>query len=635
MKQKIKYILLLLLFVGSLYSQQEYYEFYVYGDNASYQISDGTTVKKNVPTRIGTDEDWKDIDLGFAYILAIRTDGTLWSWGGNVVGQAGIGTNSTVEVPTQVGSDKNWEKISAGGGHSLAIKKDGTLWAWGNNINGRLGDGTTTNKNIPIQIGSDTDWNFVSAGIRTSFGIKKDGTLWAWGDNEDSRLGDGTTTDRHIPTKIGSDTDWSYVSAGFKHTLALKSDGTLWGWGLNDAYQLGSGTITPISSPIQIGSDNDWEKVVTYKYHNMGIKTNGTLWGWGDNTFKQLGNGLTATLEVPTQIGIETIWSDIALGEYHTVATKSDGTLWGWGWNTPGQLGVGTFSSVDLPTQSGSETTWSRVFAGEWFSAALKIAPTYTLSGRITDTGVGIADINVSNGITTVKTNSVGHFSFSNLVSDDYNITPSNQNYTFQPNEILVNLSSNTSGIDFIATLETDIPNGGDGNNDGTPDYLQPNIFSIKDFFDNSYITLAPENGTEMNQVEAVLPSDPPFSYPQGLVQFQIQASEATVKLYYHGISNWDGYVYRKLNSNNTFFTFEKAVFSLETIGGRTVGVVTLPLTDGGPEDYDGIVNGVIFDPGGPAIPISANIPVWDNIARISAILLILLFGYRRISRRV
>jgi alpha-tubulin suppressor-like RCC1 family protein len=33
--------------------------------------------------------------------------------------------------------------VAAGGDHTLALKQDGTVWSWGNNNYGKLGDGTT------------------------------------------------------------------------------------------------------------------------------------------------------------------------------------------------------------------------------------------------------------------------------------------------------------------------------------------------------------------------------------------------------------------------------------------------------------------------------------------------------------
>lgn len=584
---------------------------YTYGHNSYYQLGDGTTTQRTSPTQVGDKEDWNIISVGTFHVLAIKTDGTLWAWGRNQFGEIGDGTTVSVQIPTQIGTDTDWAKVSGGYGHSLAIKTNGTLWAWGWNSNGQLGNGTTSTSLVPIQIGTDTDWANISGGFRHSIGIKTDGTLWTWGQNSNGQLGDGTTSQKTSPIQIGSDTNWSFLETGSSHNVALKTDGTLWGWGLNDAYQLGSGTITPITAPIQIGSDSDWEKIRTFKFHSVGIKTNGTLWAWGRNSNSQLGDGNTTNLNVPTQIGVDT-WTDVDIGESHTIAIKSDGTLWGWGWNTTGAVGKGNTSSNSLQNQIGTDTDWYKVHSGEWFSTALKIAPTYTLSGKITDSGIGISNINVANGITTVTTNSSGEYTFSNMYAHTFTITPSNANYSFNPENIEVVLSSNTSGINFEATQETDLPNGGDGNFDGIPDYLQNSVSTIKDANDISYITISSEDGYNLYDVSTSIPNDELFYYPFGLTEFKVNANNATIKIYFHNFSNMLDYVYRKIFSDNVYREFDLANISIETINNTTVGVATLTLTDGGPGDYDGIVNGVIYDPGGPALPITANIPIWN-----------------------
>jgi alpha-tubulin suppressor-like RCC1 family protein len=58
----------------------------------------------------------------------------------------------------------NWLSVSAAFLHSAAVKTDGTLWTWGNGSIGRLGDGTTVSKSSPVQIGALTDWVAVDTG---------------------------------------------------------------------------------------------------------------------------------------------------------------------------------------------------------------------------------------------------------------------------------------------------------------------------------------------------------------------------------------------------------------------------------------------------------------------------------------
>ena len=43
-------------------------------------------------------------------------------------------------------------EIASGPRHALALKKDGSLWSWGDNEAGQLGDGTTGNRAEPVRI---------------------------------------------------------------------------------------------------------------------------------------------------------------------------------------------------------------------------------------------------------------------------------------------------------------------------------------------------------------------------------------------------------------------------------------------------------------------------------------------------
>ena len=200
----------------------------------------------------------------------MKKDGTLWAWGRNSKYQLGDGTKTSKNIPTQIGTANNWKQVSSGFGHSVALKKDSTLWAWGNNEFGQLGDGTNTIMQIPTQIGTAHDWKYIIAGMYYTLAIKTDGSLWAWGDNIVGQLGDGTYSSRNIPTKIG-DNDWLDISTNFNHSLAIKTDGSLWAWGDNEAQQLGDGTSKGKKNPTQIGIEGNWTKVFAGKYHSLAI----------------------------------------------------------------------------------------------------------------------------------------------------------------------------------------------------------------------------------------------------------------------------------------------------------------------------------------------------------------------------
>jgi len=189
-----------------------------------------------------------------------------------------------------------------------------------------------------------------------------------------------------------------------------------------------------------------------------------------------------------------------------------------------------------------------------------------------------------------------------------------NSTGTTQSNEIefspLKNVNdSDSDGIND--SLENEGPNNGDANFDGILDSEQSNVTSLLSNY--TYVTIEIIGCDSIYDVsEKTEFVDNNFVFPLGQMEFKLPCSNAEVKLYFHGITSLNDYSYRKKFPDNTYKQFENAIFSTETIGGNQVAVVTLSLTDGGPGDYDGIVNGVIYDPGGPALPITANIPVWD-----------------------
>ena len=93
-----------------------------------------------------------------------------------------------------------------------ALKTDGTLWTWGGNGQGQLGIGNTTNKSSPVQVGALTDWSKGLGGDRGSACIKTDGTVWTMGRSDSGELGDGTTVDKSSPVQVGALTTWADIS---------------------------------------------------------------------------------------------------------------------------------------------------------------------------------------------------------------------------------------------------------------------------------------------------------------------------------------------------------------------------------------------------------------------------------------
>ena len=168
---------------------------------------------------------WSKLGGGTLTAIAIKTDGTAWTWGYNSAGQLGHNGPSNVSLssPTQLGSSTDWSKISNGGANFLsAIKTDGTLWSWGYNYYGGQGQNNRTQYSSPVQI-PGTTWSIIrkGQGYNTNMVIKTDGTMWGWGGGGDGMIGNNNSINISSPVQIPG-TTWENVMVNANWTAALK-----------------------------------------------------------------------------------------------------------------------------------------------------------------------------------------------------------------------------------------------------------------------------------------------------------------------------------------------------------------------------------------------------------------------------
>jgi alpha-tubulin suppressor-like RCC1 family protein len=334
------------------------------------QLGNNATTNRSTPvTTFAGGTNWKQVSGG----VAIKTDGTLWTWGFGSSGQLGNAnmTNRSTPVTTFAGGT-NWKQVSGGGSFTVAIKTDGTLWTWGNGLNGVLGNGITTGtRSTPVTtFAGGNNWKQVSVGGAFIAAIKTDGTLWIWGLGDNGRLGNGITTGtRSTPvTTFAGGTNWKQVDLGDAQCAAIKTDGTLWTWGYNVFSTLGINNQTNKSTPVTtFAGGTNWKQVSLSISTTAAIKTDGTLWTWGYNYYGSLGFGLIGVgsfrnTPVTTFAG-GTNWKQVSCESNHTAAIKTDGTLWTWGDGTSGALGNGIIAgirSTPVTTFAGG-TNWKQV----------------------------------------------------------------------------------------------------------------------------------------------------------------------------------------------------------------------------------------------------------------------------------
>ena len=161
------------------------------------------------------------------YVLALKRDGTVTSWGANsnfvsagwtsVVAVAagpshrlGLRQDATV-IQSGAGAPPPQEGLTAvaaiacGSQHSLALKQDGTVIAWGQT-------------SVPAGLSNVVA---IAAAVNNSLALKIDGTVVGWG--SDSLL-------RQVPQALDS---VMAISISETHALALRTDGTVIRWGRN------------------------------------------------------------------------------------------------------------------------------------------------------------------------------------------------------------------------------------------------------------------------------------------------------------------------------------------------------------------------------------------------------------------
>ena len=180
-----------------------------------------------------------------------------------------------------------------GGEFGMALKNDGTLWSWSNNpsSNGAVGWPVGEDSVAPLTQILDG-----VAYVSGTMAIRTDGSLWSWGDNYFGAVGDGSGQDRYAPVKVLDHVvgAWCYPDGEMTTKYALTQDGTLYSWGFGPlGYEGGNAYYE--SNPMSIVSSFPYQtvprKVEISDVANLWVgknivyvlKNDGSLWGTGSN----------------------------------------------------------------------------------------------------------------------------------------------------------------------------------------------------------------------------------------------------------------------------------------------------------------------------------------------------------------
>ncbi|WP_434752754.1 stalk domain-containing protein [Paenibacillus amylolyticus] len=311
---------------------------------------------------------YTEVTGGYYYTVALRSDGSVWTWGRNLLGELGI--SDTVRYrhtfsPVRIPQLSAVTAISTSGeGYSVAVQADGTVWQWGS---GRT----------PSQVPGITNAIRVTAGSITSVALLRDGTVQSW-----------QKPSPKLPNTMNKDAGKKptlHRISGLKNVVqttlsgydgyALKKDGSVWIW--KEADEAGSppskakpvkgltnikfitskgGQLMALDSKGSVWRLDSQGKRIPY-HHELKVKTldassNYVLLVTTKGEVYSFGNTVTGKQGKIKQLSDIT---DVSAGYYHSLARSSKGTVWGWGGDKYQEAGAPATSSggmVYIPVQA-------------------------------------------------------------------------------------------------------------------------------------------------------------------------------------------------------------------------------------------------------------------------------------------
>jgi len=137
----------------------------------------------------------RDVIIGPTFIVALREDGTLVSWGEDKMGCLGLGTDIQLctepkPIPFPTDFQGKVVDIQYGKHHILALTNHGKVYSWGENTDGQLGLNDLQTRYEPsiVEEISQHPITQILAVDNMSYALTKSGVVYAWGENKEGSL---------------------------------------------------------------------------------------------------------------------------------------------------------------------------------------------------------------------------------------------------------------------------------------------------------------------------------------------------------------------------------------------------------------------------------------------------------------
>jgi alpha-tubulin suppressor-like RCC1 family protein len=219
------------------------------------------------------DKNVVDFKNGRKHVVALTSDGNVFSWGLNAYGILGNGREQNretikpklIEKASHQKYKNNIKDICCGAYHTLALTKDGDVFAWGFNIYGQIGnrvwdENKKNNKNalIPTKVeGFKDKIRAISCGAMFSMALTINGCVYIWGhvsDDIEIILKPEQKQQCNRPKEVIIDENIliEKISCGREHYLLLSSENFIYVFGRNEFAQLGVGHREEVSAVVKL-----------------------------------------------------------------------------------------------------------------------------------------------------------------------------------------------------------------------------------------------------------------------------------------------------------------------------------------------------------------------------------------------
>ena len=187
--------------------------------------------------------------IGWSTTVGVKEDGSVWSWGDALHGELGTGVKSAGRnEPGRIEGMSDFIEVAGTGQHFLALRRDGSVWSWGSNDDGQLGYVTEKNYSAkPQKIPGLENIISIAAGAGHSIALDKQGRVFTFGSNDNLQLGFMSQgNDKYIsPHLVFEEKDAGKVMAYGGKSLLLTRGCDVYYWGADNFLQNSMKLVLP------------------------------------------------------------------------------------------------------------------------------------------------------------------------------------------------------------------------------------------------------------------------------------------------------------------------------------------------------------------------------------------------------